>query len=86
LKNFPDKARRIWNSTADWSSEIIENATINDLENDAIHVAKERFKQKNRHKVFYDDIENWDNTTFLEKAKITKSGKITRTALILLGK
>lgn len=86
LKNFPDKARRIWNSTVDWSSEIIENATINDLDKEAIHAAKESFRQKNKNKVFYYDIENWDNTTFLEKAKITKSGKITRTAIILLGK
>ena len=86
LKNYPDKARRIWNSTTDWSAEIIDNATINDLDETAIKEAIQKFKLKNKNKVFYTDIDNWDNKTFLDKIKITKSGKITRTALILLGK
>src|SRR5690606_20864844 len=33
-----------------------------------------------------DDIEKWDDITFLNKAKVTIKGKITRTAIILLGK
>ncbi len=86
LKNYPDKTRRIWNSTLDWSAEIIENATINDLDNSAIEFALQQFRNKNKNRVFYSDIDNWNKEIFLNKAKITKNGKITRTALILFGK
>ena len=86
LKNYPDKARRIWNSTTDWSAEIIKNATIEDLDNTAIETALLQFKQKNKNRAFYSDIDNWNKKVFLNKAKITKNDKITRTALILFGK
>ena len=86
LKNFPDKARRIWNSTTDWSAEIVENATIDDLDENAAEIARQRFKEKNNDKIFFSDIDNWDTKTFLDKIKVTKEGKITRTALILFGK
>ena len=32
------------------------------------------------------DADTWDDTTFLNKAKLCLNGKITRTALLLLGK
>ncbi len=32
------------------------------------------------------DVDSWDDIVFLNKAKITIRGKITRTAIILLGK
>ncbi len=36
--------------------------------------------------IFHSDIDRWSNQTFLDKAQITKNGKITNTAIILLGK
>lgn len=86
LKNYPDKERRIWHSTTDWSAGICENASINDLDNGAIEIALQKFKQRNQDKAYFTDIDNWNKETFLDKAKITKDGKITRTALILFGK
>lgn len=68
----------------DWSAEIIEAATIDDLEPRAIAKAREQFAIRNPKKA--EELEGWDNTTFLNKAKLTIQGKITRTALILLGK
>src|SRR5690606_4280216 len=35
---------------------------------------------------FYKDIDGWSVETFLDKVKVTANGKITNTALILLGK
>lgn len=32
------------------------------------------------------EVDSWDNTTFLNKAKVTINGRITRTALLLLGR
>lgn len=68
----------------DWSAGICEGATIEDLDNDAIEKAKTEYILKNPSKS--DEIKEWDDITFLNKAKLTIQGKITRTALILLGK
>lgn len=68
----------------DWSAVIIEAATINDLLPEAIFKARELYKMKNSHLV--NEINKWDNITFLNKAKICIKGKLTRTAILLLGK
>ncbi|SNV31942.1 Divergent AAA domain [Chryseobacterium taklimakanense] len=86
LKKFPEHLKRILNSDRDWSAEIVEKATINDLDADAIAKAKELYKEKNKNKSFYKDIDGWSDATFLDRVKVTAQGKITNTALILLGK
>ncbi|PKL85701.1 MAG: transcriptional regulator [Ignavibacteriae bacterium HGW-Ignavibacteriae-1] len=86
LKNFPDYKRIIYNSQEDWSAKIIDQASINDLDKDALKVAKEKFKERSSSSSYYSEIDNWDELTFLDKAKITINGKITNTAIILLGK
>lgn len=73
-------------SDVDWSAEIIADAILNDLDAGAIQVAREKFSERNRNTTFSGAIDNWDDATFLDKAKITINGKITRTALLLLGK
>lgn len=72
-------------TSEDWSAAIIEDATIDDLEPSAIAKAKEKYKEVYPSKTKEVD-EIWDTPTFLNKAKITIKGKITNTAIILLGK
>lgn len=86
LADHPEKERKIWSVTSnmDWSAQICEGATIEDLEPEAIDKAKLEYKNKNPDKA--DDVDEWDSTTFLNKAMVTIQGKITRTAIILLGK
>jgi len=86
LRNFPDYIRLIYNSLEDWSAKTIPNATIADLDEEAIKTAREKFKEKSSKTSFYIEIDNWDDATFLDKAQITINGKITNTAIILLGK
>jgi len=86
LRNFPNYVRIIYNSQDDWSSKIIDKATIADLDAEALKLAREKFKEKSTKASFYEEIDNWDNATFLNKAKITIGSKITNTAIILLGK
>ncbi len=86
LKKYPHYLRAIYNSQTDWSAQIIDKATINDLEPISIKIAREKYKEKNTNAAFYDDIDNWSNKIFLDKLKITIDGKITNTAIILLGK
>lgn len=68
----------------DWSKVIIPEATIEDLDPEAIKKARIEFKKRNPK--YADDVDNWNDVDFLNKAKLTIKGKITRTALILLGK
>ena len=75
---------RSQNSDFDWSIQICEDATIEDLSSEAIQKARELYAIKNPK--LADEIKAWDDTTFLNKAKITIKGKITNTAILLLGK
>ena len=68
----------------DWSAQIVPNATIEDLEPIAIKKARKEYKEKNPRKAT--ECDSWDDITFLNKAKVTLQGKITNTALLLLGK
>ena len=88
LKNYPEKERQIWLKAPeyDWSAQIIPSASINNLDQIAILKAREVYKSKNKEKSVFNEIDNWNDITFLDKAKITVDGKITNTAIILLGK
>ena len=68
----------------DWSAVIIADAAMEDLDTDAI--LKARIEYKKRNPKFANEVETWNDIKFLDKAKLTIKGKITRTALILLGK
>ena len=72
------------NNDLDWSIQICEDATIEDLSAQGIEKARELYIIKNPK--LTDDIKAWDDATFLNKAKITIKGKITNTAVLLLGK
>lgn len=86
LSDFPEKERKIWKkeTSYDWSAQTCPDATIDDLDKDAIEAARKEYNHKFPEKP--DEVATWDDLTFLNKAKITKQGKITRTAIILLGK
>lgn len=68
----------------DWSAQICEGATIDDLDPTAIAKARQNYREKLPDKA--PEVDSWDDPMFLNKAKITIQGKITRTAIILLSK
>ncbi len=71
----------------DWSKEIVEEATIEDLDEEAIKKARELFsKRQNDRKKAQEVLRNLSDIEVLNKVGITIKGKITRTALLLLGK
>ena len=84
LKDFQEYLRQIYNSTVDWSAEVVPNATINDLDPTAIKEARERYID--RHKHLKDEVPLWSDEQFLNNAKITRKSQITNTAILLLGK
>ncbi len=70
----------------DWTRKIIEKATIQDLDSFAIKKAREQFKIKNQGKEIAEEIDTLSDEEFLNKAKVTINGKITKAAMLLLGR
>lgn len=68
----------------DWSAGICIDATIADLDERAILKAREEFKNKNSR--LANDVDGWTDEIFLNKAKLTVKGQLTKAALLLLGK
>ena len=75
---------RAQSMTEDWSAIIVRNAAINDLDPSAIEKARTNYKDK--FPGLSEDVDLWDDLTFLNKAKLTIKGKVTRAAIILLGR
>jgi ATP-dependent DNA helicase RecG len=69
----------------DWSAGVVPSATLADLDLAAIAKAREKFAAKHQQERWAADIAGWSTDEFLDRAKITLHGHITRTALLLLG-
>ena len=71
----------------DWSKEIVKEASVEDLDPAAVKKARELFskRQSDRGKA-QEILSKLSDVEVLNKAGITIKGKITRTALLLLGK
>lgn len=70
----------------DWSRQVIEGATIDNLDGDAIRVAREQFKSKYKGKSIANEVDNLSDIDFLNKVKLTLNSKITMACMLLLGK
>lgn len=68
----------------DWSAEIVADADESDLDPRAVIAAKEGYRR--RHPENAGELDAWPLATFLNKAKLARGGKITRAALLLLGR
>jgi len=70
----------------DWTAQVVAGATVGDLDEAAIRKARESFAQKYANRVSLEEVMGWPLTTFLDRARLTQGGKITRATLLLLGK
>lgn len=71
----------------DWSKEIVENADMDDLDPEAVNYARTLFiKKQKASKKSTEMLEKMSNIEILNKAGLLIKGKVTNTALILLGK
>ena len=87
LADHRDKEVRLWQllgGTQDWTAQIVTEASLDDLDPDAIAKARLEFTEKFPGKG--KEVQGWDDETFLNKARLTIHGRITRTALLLLGR
>ena len=83
-----DKLDEIRNQTLaqDWTAQVVAGATLDDLDDAATHKARDSFTQKHANRFAADEVAAWPLATFLDRARLTQDGAITRTTLLLLGK
>lgn len=84
LTPYVDWMRQIYTSKIDWTAQIIEDATLDDLDSDAILIARKGFAEK--FPQFAEDMADWSDAVFLDRANLTQDGMVTRAAMLLVGK
>ena len=70
--------------TYDWSAETIIEATIDDLDSRALQKAREEYKSV--HPRLAEEVDGWSDMELLSRAGVAVKGKLTRAAILLLGK
>lgn len=70
----------------DWSAEIVPNAVLTDLDELAVAKARVMFKKVHASKIPAEEIDAWTVEELLSNSGIMIDGKLTRAAIILLGK
>jgi ATP-dependent DNA helicase RecG len=83
LSRYTEKERQLWNRRVDWSAQICERATLADFDEAAVAKARKEFSTKFPAQAAA--LADWNDATFLNKAKLTIQGCITNAALLLLG-
>lgn len=70
--------------TYDWSAETIAEVTLDDLEPKALQKAREEYKSV--HPRVADEVDTWYDMELLGRAGVAVKDKLTRAAVLLLGK
>ncbi len=84
LTPYIEWMRTIYTSDSDWSAELVPNATLDDLDKDAIKLVREGYKL--RFPYYAEEAEGWNDMVLLDKANLTQEGCITRATMLLVGK
>lgn len=69
----------------DWSKQILEKATIEHLDKDAITLARKKYKEKMNQEHIAEEVDAMSDEQFLTKVKLMIEGKITHAGMLLLG-
>ena len=69
----------------DWSAGPVPDATVAELNAEALRLAREKFAARNSQERWAHEIARWSEVEFLSRAKLSADGVLTRSALLLLG-
>ena len=71
---------------ADWTAQQVPGATLADLDTAALAKSRESFAMKYANRFSAEEVAAWPDAVFLDRARLTQNGHITRATLLLLGK
>lgn len=71
---------------SDWTAQVVPGASLADIDAEALRRARESFARKYANRFSEEEVAAWPDATFLDRAKLTQDGHVTRAALLLLGK
>lgn len=97
LADYPSHEARLWNAlgtSEDWTGAVVPEATLDDLDPQAVAAARVRYAEylvrgepdASKHEAIRTEVAALTVPTLLNKARVTKQGRVTRAALLLLGK
>jgi ATP-dependent DNA helicase RecG len=69
----------------DWSACVVEGAVLDDLNQQALALARAQYTDKHAGDKWAGDVSGWSDAEFLNRARLMAHGGITRAALLLLG-
>ena len=72
--------------TLDWTAQTVDGVTVDCLDPDALTLARSKFADKHSRTVSPEDVAGWTTEAFLDKLHLLRNGKLTRAAILLLGK
>jgi len=70
----------------DWSAVVVDQATLDDLDDTAIAKAREKYVEKHQCESWADEMSQWSIAKLLDKVGATLNGRVTRAGLLLLGR
>lgn len=69
----------------DWSAELVDSASISDLDELALASARIMFKKVHSSTIPASEVDEWTMEEFLYHSEMMRNGKLTRAAILLLG-
>lgn len=79
-------AIRSQESLLDWTAQVVKDAEVADLSEDALSAARDAFKQKNSPRIAPETVDSWGDDEFLRHLGLLTKRGLTRAAILLLGK
>lgn len=70
----------------DWSAGLVESATLEDLDELALATARIMYKKVHGSTIPANEVDEWSTEEFLYHSEMMREGKLTRAAILLLGK
>ncbi|MEO6855255.1 MAG: RNA-binding domain-containing protein [Rhodoferax sp.] len=97
LTDYPSQESRLWSALGmaeDWTGVVVPEASLDDLDPQAIDAARVRYAEylvrgepnSASHEAIRAEVASLEVATLLNKARVTKQGRVTRAALLILGR
>ena len=77
---------RYQSPSPDWSAELVPTATIADLDELALATARIMYKKVHSATIPANEVDDWSTEEFLCHSEMMRDGKLTKAAILLLGK